>query len=205
MAVTLDNIIDTLLLESGQYISDLSPTLLIKEKVELMIERELGLYSRYLPTKVITRMRLYNGKIFSIPEDGFIPTAISDIRTDRLIPNGYTVAMVPGSVHNYYWRYDKPILYLRYPDQEYIVHYIADHVYDKVNKTISTINIHDRFITMLVGRFLMTVGRSRRAFTVADIPITSDASEMISEGKELYETTLQEVRTNSAFNLAIVI
>lgn len=203
--VTLQDLIDVILLESGQFIADLDATLLDKKKLEIMIARELGLYSRYLPHTRTLEGRLYNGKTFTQEGDGFVPKAVVSIRTDKFNFIGYSITPIPASVHSYYWRYDKPVLYFRYPDGVYTYTYMVDHVYDKVTARIETINIEDRLINLLVGRFLMTVGKSRRAFTVSEIPIETDASEMISEGKEIYDETLEFIKLNSSFNLAILV
>jgi hypothetical protein len=36
------------------------------------------------------------------------------------------------------------------------------------------------------------VGRSRRAFTLNDLPIIMDASEIVQEGRELYKEVIEE-------------
>jgi len=203
--ITYEQIVDTLLLESGQFIGDLDATLLDEKKLVLMIQRELGLYSRYYPNKQTRAMNLYNNKVFTLEADSFVPTQIVDIRTDRLNAMGYTIAPMPAAVHSYYWRYDKPILYFRYPDGEYITIFITPHEYNEEKKLIQFVELHDRFLTLLQGRFLQTVGRSRNAFTIEEIPIHTSASEMISEGKEIYDKALEEIRQNNAFNLAILI
>lgn len=203
MSVTYQEILDVIMLETGQYISNLDATLLDKSKIEIMIKRELGLFSRYSPNVITKPMNLYNNKVFTIDIDGEIPTSIVDIRTDRYNTIGFSITPMPAPVHSYYWRYDKPTLKFRYPDGLYQVVYMAPHVY--TNDTIASIEIQDNFLNLVVGRFLMSVGKSRRAFTVAEMPIQTDASEMISEGKELYDTTLELIRVNSKFNLAILV
>lgn len=203
--VTYQNILDVIMLETGQYISDLQATLLDQTKLELLIKKELGLYSRYRPNKVTRVDTLYNGKIYTMEHDNIIPNAITDIRTDRFNTMGINLTPIPGPVHCYHWNYTKPTLYFRYPEGQYIVSYIVDHVYDETTDKIESIELHDKFMNLIVGRFMQTVGRSRRAFTVDEIPINTDASEMISEGKEIYDSALEEIKINSAFNLAVLI
>jgi hypothetical protein len=205
MAISYQDLVDILLIESGQFIADLDATLLDQNKMEIMIQRELALYSRYKPNYITTYAELYNQKVFSLDIDGYVPVTISDIRTDMFNNIGYSFSPLPAAVHNYYWRYDNPILYFRYPQGIYTYTYTLKHIYDQVNMNLPTINIEDRVINMILGRFLMTLGKSRRAFTVDEIPIQVDASEMISEGKEIYDNTLEEVRQNALYNLAIVL
>ncbi|BCG50082.1 hypothetical protein [Ralstonia phage RP13] len=205
MSLSLDQLIDVILLESGQFIADLDATLLDKTKLGTMVKRELAWYSRYQPFKATVVSSLYDKKVFSLQADGFVPKNIVDIRTDRFNFIGYTTAPIPGPVHSYYWRYENPILYFRYPEGPYQMSYISDHVYDDVNQNLPTIDIGDRIVNMMVGRFMMTVGRSRKAFTVDEIPLTTDAEAMYSEGKELYDKTEEEIKQNSRFNLAILV
>lgn len=40
---------------------------------------------------------------------------------------------------------------------------------------------------ILMARFISAVGRSRRAFTYTDLPVTTDAADLVREGQELYE------------------
>jgi hypothetical protein len=39
---------------------------------------------------------------------------------------------------------------------------------------------------ILLGRFMQVIGRARRAFTFNDLPITTDAAELVREGTEIY-------------------
>lgn len=205
MSITLAELTEIILIESGQFIAPLEATLLDKSKLILMIKRELALYSRYLPNKVSTVANLSHGKVFNIDTDGYVPDNIIDIRTDRFAFMGYSVTPLPAPVHAYYWRYEKPTLYFRYPDGVYPIKYISEHVYNVNTDSISSINIQDRFINLLIGRFLMSVGRSRKAFTIDELPISSDAADMISTGKELYDSTMEEIRQMSMFNAAILV
>ena len=40
--------------------------------------------------------------------------------------------------------------------------------------------------------FMIGIGRSRRAFTLNDLPILMDAGEIVSEGRELYREVIEE-------------
>lgn len=189
MSVTLDEIIQVVLLESGQFIADLPATLLDKQKFKVLVARELGIYSRYMPNKTTTIGVLFDGKVFDQFVDGFVPTSIVDIRYDAA-GNGSIHPYLPtfGPIHSYHWQYRNPVLKFRYPQGVYEYTYIGPHQIGQ-NDTYPTINLHDKVINLIIGRFLMTVGRSRRAFTVDEIPINTDADTMVSEGKELYEKT----------------
>ncbi len=45
----------------------------------------------------------------------------------------------------------------------------------------------EAFIDMIIGRFLISLGRSRRAFTLASSPINFDGAELVAEGTEKYK------------------
>lgn len=51
----------------------------------------------------------------------------------------------------------------------------------------------DLFLDLIQGMFLLGLGNSRRAFTLNDIPIISDAAELVSEGKDLVDKALEDL------------
>ncbi len=53
-----------------------------------------------------------------------------------------------------------------------------------------------RFLSLVQGRFMQGLGRSRKAFILNDLPITSDASDMVSAGKEIEKEALTEMQEN---------
>ena len=57
---------------------------------------------------------------------------------------------------------------------------------DKIEYRVDTItDADDEFFEILTGKFMKALGRSRRAFTINELPITMDASELVSEGDEM--------------------
>ncbi len=56
----------------------------------------------------------------------------------------------------------------------------------------------DTFFALLTGRFLQTIGRFRRAFTIGEIPITMDASELVSDGLEMATAAEDDLTENQA-------
>lgn len=50
---------------------------------------------------------------------------------------------------------------------------------------------------LIVGKFLISLGRSRRAFTLNNSPINFDASELVAEGQELVNQATQELYNQS--------
>lgn len=50
-----------------------------------------------------------------------------------------------------------------------------------------------RFLKLVLGRFMQSLGRSRNTFILSDVPVTSNASELISRGEKLEEDALAEM------------
>lgn len=211
MTMTYEDILDLIFVETGQYISDLDSTLLDKPKVVRMIKKELATYSRYKPKTVIKPLSLYNGKTFDETIDGEVPRFISSINTERMQANPAATSLfnnIPRPISNYYWRYHKPVLYFTFPSGLYETTYLVDYKYDDDDDLIEGMepDVYDNFFTeLLIGRFLMSVGRSRKAFTVDELPINTDADAMVSTGESMYEKALNELRINSKFWHAVLV
>lgn len=60
-----------------------------------------------------------------------------------------------------------------------------------------TVNFsNDEFFDLLEGMFLLALGQSRRAFTMNDLPIVSDADTLASRGQELKAEAILDLTTN---------
>ena len=57
-------------------------------------------------------------------------------------------------------------------------------------------------MTLVRGMFLKGIGRSRRAFTLNELPILMDAGDLISEGEALVEKAEQQMQNHQKFRLA---
>ena len=69
--------------------------------------------------------------------------------------------------------------------------------------TSSTLNDTDYlFYELLKAKMMKSLGRNRRAFTLNDLPIASDASELVSEGQTLEESTMTMIHEQSKGFLA---
>jgi hypothetical protein len=106
------------------------------------------------------------------------------------------------------WEYRKPTLTV--PVQgEYDIHAVYYHQV-RVDASGEAPTYHldtitdrdDVFLKLLTGRFLKATGRNRRAFVMADLPITTDASELVSEGTTMEQEAMEEMTSNSKFYLA---
>lgn len=69
--------------------------------------------------------------------------------------------------------------------------------------SIPTLSTSDQlFIQLCQGLFLKGIGRSRRAFTLNDLPVLMDAGEIVSEGKEMYNEAFEKLENKQKFHLA---
>jgi hypothetical protein len=109
------------------------------------------------------------------------------------------------------WEYRKPSLYVPITGQ-YDVHaayfHIITPVLDSNNAPTKDLQVttmddtFERFFNLLTARFMKGLAASRRAFTVQDMPITSDATEMLRDGLEKEKQAIQDIEDNTAFWLA---
>lgn len=109
----------------------------------------------------------------------------------------------------YLWKYRKPILHCVSGNAEVTAHY--HYAYDETIGAdgIEEVDIYhideddELFIELVVADFLSVVGRSRRAFTLNDLPITMDASDMVSEGQEMRQNVKERLRDEGVWWRAI--
>lgn len=60
-------------------------------------------------------------------------------------------------------------------------------------------------LRILTGRFLQLLGRSRRSFTYEDIPIKTDADDLVKEGIDEYEAGMKDLlERNDAWFLSVM-
>ena len=202
----LDDLIELILVESGQFIAPLEATLLDRDKILILAKKELHKYSKYRPLEGTTSVRLYNNKSFSVENDGIVPDRITKIRRRNVSEYIVSGTRSHGVVSTYYWEYTNPVLYFNLPDDTYEISYITEHSYNSDLEIFPTLNINEgEFINLILGKFLQAVGRSRRAFTLQDLPITTDAEELVSEGKEIYLEATESLRLSNKFWLSISI
>jgi len=80
--------------------------------------------------------------------------------------------------------------------------YIVDFM---VRPILDDITYEDElFLQMALGLYMMYVGEARKAFTLDGLPFGNDSAEIYADGKEMYETALEELKEeNSSWWLAI--
>jgi hypothetical protein len=213
----LSDIIDYILLETGNYlVSDLVKSEINLNKFLILAKSVLGEYTNYRP-------RRDSSTIFVERQLYVFPQETSPITIDRisnrfitlnyqyqyeepnLLPNRIQgTDHIPALPH---WKYDRPKLYINYVGLLYVLgnyDYTIRNIYNSEMEIIDydLVEItysNTEFLNLLAGKFLMTVGKQRRAFTANDLPITTDASDLVSEGKDLWDSTMETLRQNSTW------
>lgn len=111
------------------------------------------------------------------------------------------------------WTYDenKHVLHVPY-NGYYKVVAVFRHTIDQTNDpvtnkptfSISTVDDRDQaFIKLCLSLFLIGIGRSRRAFTLQELPVLMDAADLVQEGKDLWQEVLdQDLQRYQKFYLA---
>jgi len=112
------------------------------------------------------------------------------------------------------WEYNAPVLSVYGPNDLYDVtaHYRRD--FADVERNTDTNKVikanlpgisydDDLFLEMCVGYFLIALGRSRRAFTLNDLPVTMDGDQLVSEGDEKLRTVREMLQEQSSWHHAI--
>jgi hypothetical protein len=136
------------------------------------------------------------------------PESIADVIPVRVLgslPYGF---MINQSLNSYLeergmvpYTYRKPVLTVPF-SADFEVHMIWHHRLKEVPNNPGTLGIDtitdddDEFFALLSAKFMQAIGRSRRAFTLNDLPIISDAAEMVSEGKTLEDEAMQNLIDN---------
>lgn len=212
--VTLQDLIDNVLIDSGQFFVDFDDTLMDRKIFVSIIKRALQLYNRYYPLVENKNFSLYNNKVFCEKKDGVVPDTIIQIRGNY--GNNYTAWFTNGSVRQFNiisslnWKYYKPKLFFQYVEGCYDVQYLVYHKWNDLTKSIDTLDntfpgTQRYFMDLVSAMFMIALGKSRTAFTVSGLPVDTNANDLISTGQELYNTTNETMRENSYFHLAVMV
>lgn len=196
--MTLTEIVDYLLVQSGQYIlKDFDKTLLSYKQLWRLIEPELLRYGKYRPVVKTFNMYLPSTSYTFLTD---IPDWISNVRPiegSRSSIQSVFASNVTSNLNiprQFVWKYEKPRLFCQYEGLfditgMYLYSTVIENddsgeIYDVVINNLDF--SHTSFLDLIHGKFLMTIGKSRRAFTINELPITMDGDTLASEGESLY-------------------
>lgn len=227
--LNIKDIFEEVLIRSGQFILAPSNIELNIERFRRIVESTLAVYGRYSPHEehisfyamASRQVDLSDDRIAGLTQKPWLtkaPKFVSDCTPERQVPLGITKVfpgLEPGNNPELYdkqqapFEYRKPYLYLPF-SARWDIHACFEHpLYavtgddGKTEYFLPTITLSDQaFIDYLMGLFLLGIGRSRRAFTLNDLPITMDASDIASEGKEMRDEALEFMQNHQKFYLA---
>lgn len=199
-----DELIELTLTETGQYIIDLDTTMLDCKKIELMIERELNWFSKYYPVRKRASLFLFDGKQFTVEQDKEIPFNILSIQKSCNQSSEAFLMWGRPRFRNPSFLFSDGVLTLYGEPGIYDVEYTVYHKYDKKKQCIETITSESPFVNLFIAKFMVTIGRSRKAFLLNDLPLSMDSDSMVSEGQELYQSTREYIMETSRYDYAIV-
>jgi hypothetical protein len=227
--LNIKDIFDEILIRSGQFILASNNMELNIERFRRIVESTLAVYSRYSPHEEhilvaafgSREIDLTGGQITELTGKPYLqkaPKFISDCMPVRQIPLGITKifpGFEPGNNPELYdkqqapFEYRNPKLYLPFSARWDILACFDHAVYEKQCEDgkyeyfLPTITLADQaFFDYLQGMFLLGLGRSRRAFTLNDLPITMDASDIASEGQQMRDQALEFMSNHQKWYLA---
>lgn len=210
--MTLEEMFDQVLIQSGQFLIDKSVIELDQDRFLVPVRQTLGFYNKYSPRVVNLYKSIESSKQFTFTEENteggapdyistIIPSRISGVmpfflRRDRLINPAIE------NKQEFPFQYRKPVLTVPV-EAEYDIKAVYKHkvtsqqISNKTVYSVDTITEEDEtFFDLLTSHFMKILATSRRAFTLQDLPIVSDASELISDAKELQEKAERELIDN---------
>tara|TARA_Y100000310_G_scaffold190441_1_gene190422 strand:+ start:619 stop:1245 length:627 start_codon:yes stop_codon:yes gene_type:complete len=207
--MTLDDIFDRTLVESGQFLMGSANVEMDKVKFGELTRLVLAKYSKYYP--LTTKANITIGSGFQYTWVTNIPEWVSDVVPVNLtnvpwyiwekLRNANEMTKTP-----FVWEYRSPTLTTEYSgifdvtahtNRVYSVDSSGGDDLPDIDHADST------FFQLLLGRFMQGLGRSRRAFTLNDLPITLDASELVSDGRELEQEAVDSMKEEGSWFLAL--
>ncbi len=221
--MNINDIFDRILLRSGQFILRKSNVEIDVDSFRILVEDALAIYNKAYPfTKQYSIEIIYPRSVVLDEnfdkEMGRSPDWVSEVTPIRYLGNSYNMGMRTTDTFlidpiEAPWDYNKHTKLLTVPYSAFYkivlcYYHQIDSKFDEITGEtvydIKTISAQDGiFFKLLQGMFLTGIGRSRRAFTLNDLPITVDASEMASEGKELIDEAKEEIKNIQKFYLAM--
>jgi hypothetical protein len=223
----LDEIFDKVLIESGQFQIAKDCVELDADRFLILVKSVLGIYNKYSPImghvqkdinlnrqytftdENTTQVRDSNGLVLPF---GGAPEWILDALPVRIAGTyPYFLREFDRPKSNldikveYPWEYRKPVLTV--PVQgEYDIKAVYFHrvtqTTDGIFEVVTITDLDEAFFKLLLAKFLFGIGRSRRAFTLQDLPITHDGAELVSEAKELNDQAYELLQNSQRFYLA---
>jgi hypothetical protein len=212
--MTLQEIFERVMIDSGQFLISIDEIELDVPRFKILVQHSLAFYSRYSPIvdHILVDIENSESRQFVFTESMYrygIPNYISDlipIRISGVVPYYLREYDRPRSNIDikveFPWVYRRPILTVP-TNAQFDVKAVYHHKLRNIGTDqsplwdIQSISDEDQeFFDLVAGRFMIAIGRNRRAFTIQELPIQVDASTMVDEGKTKEETAKREIQEN---------
>jgi len=225
--VNIETIFEKIMLMSGQFLLNTNRIEVDPDRFRHLVDDALAKYSKHSPFDlhffvdmtsrniILTEELIHNltGLEYLGPPDwisDIMPVrlyGINPFKTFRNLDSTWNNELVEKTQLPFVYR--KPALYVSI-SAEHDIHGVWKHRIieteserDGFTYTVPTISVDDTiFFQILQGMFLSSIGRSRRAFTLQDLPIAMDAAEIAAEGQDIVEKAMEDIEDHQKFYLA---
>lgn len=181
--------------------SDSVPFSRVYESINLQNARRITLDENF--DEELKRKPDYLSEVHPIRSQGSVYGYFANVHYGRGYSSNYQSVELSDPTHAPWdYNHETGLLVVSY-SAFYKVRAVYRHLLEEIEDTntgdftycIKTMSLRDQaFIKLLQGKFLLGLGKSRRAFTLNDLPILMDASEIVSEGKEMVEEAENEIQ-----------
>lgn len=207
---------DIAMIEVGTHIfDDIAQLSFDLTKFWIITKRQLFIYQKYKPRVKKQNIDIALGShtfTTDIPEwistvAPARPTDVSPFVMDQTVFPPYGDSSFVETPRRMLWKYEKPKLTVT---ENGLMDIVSVHNYNFTEtgtiagKDITEVDMPEisesdsSLINMVIAEFMISVGRSRRAFTFGDLPIQMDADQMISEGAELKSNAMESLTKNTS-------
>ena len=219
-------IFDRVLTESGQYLFTLDNIEVKTHSFVQLVRSTLAAVNKHCPPDAVLNLPISGGRDYTFTENQLdcngvqvgIPDYIYDVTPVSV--SGVVPAILRDTFQINPELSDKATLPYIYRKPTLTVAISADFEVKSVHKhkltsdaanssdptrwRVDTLTQEmDEFFALLTAKFIQTVGRSRRAFTLEDLPISSDADTMVGDGKEMEQEAIEQLQNNTAIHIGI--
>jgi hypothetical protein len=219
----LTEIADWVVDQTGQHVlGDLDSLEINMTKFWRLVRVQLGYYGKYRPMSKRQNVYLQNSP-YKFPPDNapdWISTCVPSEYASPIMNLLYTNN--PNGPVTWVWRYDKPGLYysglvsgqvevhMHWNNYPYSIEYEPEDE-DKPERLRRIVDVdipamnynHDKFLELCRGKFLESIGMSRRAMTLQDVPYQMDSAELVADGREIYSNAKESIEERNDWYLAI--
>ena len=215
------DIFDRILLRSGQFILRKSKVEVDVDSFRILVEDALAEFNGFSPIDKEYSIPMLGPRQFTFDEtfDTSLnrkPDWLSIVRPTNSHSGPYRRPMTGNELINPIqapWDYnlDSGVLTVPFNDT-YKVVAVYDHVIVETDDpdspgnilySVPSISYNDvEFFQILQGLFLQSIGKSRRSFTLNDLPITMDADTIAAEGVDMVEKAVEAMADIQKIRLA---